>query len=248
MYTVYVIDDEALILNEIVNNIRWLDNGFEVIGSSQLPTIAIKEITELRPHVVFTDLKMPEMSGVEMIKILKDNCVEFESVILSAFGSFEDSRNFFRMDGFDYLLKPMKQIEVQIVLERMSKKLLKKENKISRETDNINPSFKSLIQYLDENFNKKHTLESLSKQFGLNPNYICNLFSKHYVSTLTRHVTKLRMEHAIALMLRNETTPYKEIAIDCGYTDYYYFCKVFKEYYGDPPTAYMKTLKDLGTF
>ncbi len=241
MYTVYVIDDEAFILNEIVNNVRWLDNGFEVIGSSQHPSVALKEIEELKPDVVFTDLKMPTMTGIEMIKELKENGAVFECVILSAFASFEDSREFFRMSGFDYLLKPMQEQEVQIVLERLSKKLSKKERYIVRDVDNINPSFSSLIEYVENNFEKKHTLESLSKQFGLNANYICNLFSKHYLITLTRFVTRLRMKHAINLMLQSDM-PYKEIAISCGYSDYYYFCKVFKDYYGDSPSAYLKQI------
>ncbi len=241
MFTVYVIDDEVLILNEIVNNIRWLDNGFEVIGSSLLPEIALKEIAELKPDVVFSDLKMPTMSGIEMIKALKDDGCVFESVILSAFASFEDSREFFRMSGFDYLLKPMQEQEVQIVLERLSKKLSKKERNIVRDSDNINPSFSSLIEYVENNFEKKHTLDSLSKKFGLNANYICNLFSKHYLITLTRFITRLRMKHAIGLMLQSDKS-YKEIALSCGYTDYYYFCKVFKDYYGDSPSAYLKQI------
>ncbi len=245
MYTVYVVDDEALILNDIVNSVRWLDNGFEVIGSSQNPKIAIDEIMSLKPDVVFTDLKMSGMTGLEMIKELKENEAIFESVILSAFASFEDSRDFFRMDGFDYLLKPINQDEVQIVLERMSKKLSKKIRPNARAKENINPSFLSLIEYIEGNFQKKHTLESLSKQFGLNANYICNLFSKHYFSTLTRYITNIRMKKAIELMLTTNNS-YKEVALECGYSDYYYFCKVFKEFYGDSPSAYLKAITDLG--
>ena len=39
-------------------------------------------------------------------------------------------------------------------------------------------------------------------------------------------------------MMKKTQKAFKEIAIDCGYTDYYYFCKVFKEYYGASPTQY----------
>lgn len=239
MYQVYVVDDDSLILDEIVDTVPWLDNGFKVIGSTVSPVKAIEDIKSLCPHVVFSDLKMPDMDGVDMIKTLKDSGVICEYVMLSAFDSFEDSRRFFRLEGFDYLLKPLQQQEVQIVLERLAVRLSKKVRTEPEIADNVTPAFSELIQYINTNYQHKHTLESLSKQFNLGANYICNLFSKHYNSTLTRYITELRMSAALQMM-ETKGKAFKEIAIDCGYTDYYYFCKVFKEYYGASPTSFMR--------
>lgn len=239
MYKVYVVDDEPVILDEIVNTIPWLDNGFQIVGSNVSPIGAIDDIKHLCPHVVFSDLKMPDMDGVDMIKILKDEGVVCEYVMLSAYDSFEDSRRFFRLEGFDYLLKPLQQQEVQIVLERLAMRLSKKIRSEPEVVDNMTPAFAELIQYLNNNYQRKHTLDSLSKRFNLGTNYICNLFSKHFNSTLTRYITELRMNAALQLM-QPPSKAYKEIAIDCGYMDYYYFCKVFKEFYGASPTGYMR--------
>lgn len=239
MYKVYVVDDDPVILDEIVNTVPWLDNGFEIVGSNVSPIEAIDDIKHLCPHVVFSDLKMPDMDGVDMIKVLKDSSVPCEYVMLSAFDSFEDSRRFFRLEGFDYLLKPLQQQEVQIVLERLAMRLSKKICPEPEATDNMTPAFVELVQYLNNNYQQKHTLDSLSKQFNLGANYICNLFSKHFNSTLTRYITELRMNAALQLM-QTPGKAYKEIAIECGYTDYYYFCKVFKEFYGASPTAYLR--------
>lgn len=241
MYQVYVVDDDPVILDEIVNTVPWLDNGFAIVGSSVSPTDAIENIKRLCPDVVFSDLKMPDMDGVDMIKVLQDNNIICEYVMLSAFDSFEDSRRFFRLDGFDYLLKPLRQDEVQIVLERLALRLSKKVRQEPDSTGNMAPTFAALVTYLNNNYQQKHTLDSLSKQFNLGSNYICNLFSKHFNSTLTRYITELRMNAALQMM-RVPGKAYKEIAIDCGYTDYYYFCKVFKEFYGASPTGYMKSL------
>ncbi len=238
-------DDEPLILDEIVNSIPWMDNGFEVVGSAEHPDKAISEIKEKRPDVVFSDLKLPGMDGVDMIKVLKEDGLSFECIMLSAFANFEDSRRFFRLDGFDYILKPMQQQEVQIVLERLSKKLSKKAPKPARVSENVNSAFLKLIEHIEGDFRSKHTLDSLSRTFGLSSNYICNLFARHYNSTLTRFLTTLRMKYAINLMLTT-SMQYKEVANECGYSDYYYFCKVFKEFYGESPSGYMKTLIELG--
>lgn len=242
MYQVYVVDDDPVILDEIVNTVPWLDNGFEIVGSNVSPSAAIEDIKNLCPDVVFSDLKMPDMDGVDMIKALKDSGATCEYVMLSAFDSFEDSRRFFRLEGFDYLLKPLQQQEVQIVLERLALRLSKKIRPEPESAGNMTPAFAELIQHLNNNYQQKHTLDSLSKQFNLGANYICNLFSKHFNSTLTRYITELRMNAAVQMM-QTPGKAYKEIAIDCGYSDYYYFCKVFKEFYGASPTGYMRGMQ-----
>lgn len=238
MYRVYIVDDDELILEEIVTTVAWMDNGFEVMGFHSSPHAALEQIPALAPDVVFSDLKMPAMDGIEMIRALKERGVSSEFVMLSAFGTFEDSRAFFLLEGFDYILKPLQHVEIQIVLERLSKKLVNKPGCSSfPELKGVNLAFSEMVSYITKNFNQKHTLTQLSNQFSLSENYICNLFSKCYNSTLTRFITELRMREAIRLM-RQTDQAFKEIAIDCGYSDYYYFCKVFKEYFGASPTQY----------
>ncbi len=243
MYKVYVVDDDKLLLDEIVHTVSWLDNGFTVVGYSTSPQTAIEEIKELQPDLVFSDLKMPGMDGIEMIQELVDAGIESEYVLLSAYSSFEDSRRFFRTSGFDYLLKPLQHEEVQITLERLSENLAKKKP-VPVIADNISPSFAELITYVNKKYDQKHTLESLSDKFGISSNYICNLFAKHYNTTLTRYITDLRMA-AVVQNMQEQGKSFKEIAIDCGYTDYYYFCKVFKSYYGVSPSNYKKNLDQI---
>ena len=140
---------------------------------------------------------------------------------------------------FDYLLKPLQIQEVQLVLEKLAKKLAKK--KPFEETNDdvtINPAFSELIDYVKKHFDEKFTLDQLAKQFGLSAGYICNLFAKTYNTTLTCFITKLRMEHAVELM-KDKDCSLKNVAVECGYKDYFYFNKVFKGYYGVAPSQYM---------
>lgn len=237
MYQAYIVEDDVIILDAMVHDIAWLDNGFEVVGYSSNPVTAIKEITTLSPDVVFSDLKMPVMDGNEMIRQLRKNNIECEFVMVSAFGTFEDSRTFFRQEGFDYLLKPLEQEQIQIILERLTERLAKKRGVEVTIPEGMSQAFIELIEYITANFSQKHSLDKLGARFNLNPNYICNLFAKHYNTTLTCFITRLRMEEAVKLM-KEPGKAFKEIAVSCGYNDYFYFCKVFKEYYGMPPTQY----------
>lgn len=237
MYKVYVVEDDTLIMEDILFSVPWMDNGFEVAGYSYSPGEAIAEILELKPDVVFSDLKMPSMDGNGMIATLQECGTECEFVMISAYDSFEDTRSFFRRQGFDYLLKPLQQTEMQIVLERLSKKLFDKYDANAPVCEGMNHAFVELVNFVKETYNQKHSLDQLSQRFALSPNYICNLFAKHYHSTLTSFITQKRMKEA-GLLVKETGLAFKEIALQCGYGDYYYFCKVFKEFYGMPPTQF----------
>jgi len=239
MYGVYIVDDEKLVVDDLVNSIPWLENGFEVVGFNTNAAKAIKEITDLKPDVVFSDLRMPACDGVELIRRVKESYVDSEFIILSAYEDFKASREFFLMGGIDYILKPLDQNNATLVLEKLGRKLASKYNLTP--TVQFVPSqssgFDDLIKFVTANFNKKHTLADLSERFNMSQTYICDLFSKHYNSTLIIFITNLRMREAGRLTLETDT-PLKEIAIFCGYSKYYHFCKVFKIHFGRPPSQY----------
>lgn len=236
MYSAYIVDDDELIVDGIITSVPWMDNGFEVIGSCTDPLRAMEEIKELSPDVVFCDLKMPVLDGNALIAELIAQKQESEFVMISAYDSYENVRSFFLQNGFDYILKPVKSEDMQLVLEKLVKKLMKtkKTPEFTDEESAANPAFKKLIQYVNENYSKKLTLDSLSVSFNLGKNYICNLFAKHYSTTLTCYVTDLRM-NAAKEMLINKQFLLKDIAWQCGYENYFHFFKVFKQYYGISP-------------
>ncbi|MCR5249293.1 MAG: response regulator [Lachnospiraceae bacterium] len=234
MYKVFLVDDDSFILEELVEMVQWAENGFEVSGSCTDPQEALRRIPELRPEVVFCDLKMPVMDGNELIRRLREAGVDCEFVMLSAYDSFENVRTFFQQTGFDYILKPVNNEDIQIVLERLMAKLAEKYPLEDREGLTENPEFNKLVTYLNENFEEKITLGGLAQQFGFSKNYICALFQKYYNKSLNLYLTDLRMAHARELLM-DKTILIKEVAYHCGYMDYYHFFKVFKEHYGISP-------------
>lgn len=239
MWKVFLVDDEEIILNQIAQTVPWMDNGFEVIGMETNPDRAVNKVLELKPDVIFSDLRMPQLDGHTLMRTVREMGLDVEFVMLSAYGTFEDARTFFQQEGFDYLLKPLQIQEVQLVLEKLAKKLAKKKPfEVEVDDTGVNPAFLELIEYVRTNFAEKFTLDQLSKQFGISAGYICNLFAKSYNTTLTCFITKVRMEHAAELM-KDKTCSLKNVAALCGYKDYFYFNKVFKGYYGTAPSQYM---------
>lgn len=235
MFSAYLVDDEELILDEYVRTIPWMDNGFEVIGTNTNPKIASVEIKSLKPDVVFCDLRMIGIDGNALIKELKEAGVTCEFVMISAYDHYENVRAFFQQSGFDYILKPVQQDDIQMVLERLVLKLKEKHPGKDEDKESSEHSyFDEMISYIDMNFSSRITLDFLSKKFGFSRNYICNLFSKYYNTSLTCYLTEKRMQHAKSL-LGDKTKLLKDIAIECGYSEYVQFYKVFKEYYKVSP-------------
>lgn len=239
MLSVYLVDDEPLTLEDLMKNVLWAENGFEVTGSNTNPVAALAEISQCPPDLLVCDLKMPGMNGIELIQQLRSRNISSEIIMLSAYGEFEASRQFFLMSGYDYLLKPLREQEVELVLGKLAKRLAPRTAVESMPAAAGKPAqaFESLIEHVVKHFDKRHTLKSLSDQFNLNPTYICNLFAKHYDTTLTAFLTSLRMQEAARMIVQTETA-LKEIAVACGYGDYFYFCRVFKQFYSVPPSQY----------
>ena len=238
MFRVFIVDDEELIMKEIESSVPWMDNGFEVIGMESNSKKAVERVIELKPDVVFSDLRMPYLDGHTFMKAVRESGLDTEFVMLSAYGTFEDARTFFQQEGFDYLLKPLQIPEVQLVLEKLATKLARKHPQQTVDSEEaVNPSFAELVEYVHTHFYEKFTLEQLGKKFGLSAGYICTLFAKKHNTTLTCFVTQARMEHAVVLLTTSNLS-LKQIANECGYKDYFYFNKVFKGYYGMAPSQY----------
>ena len=234
MYKVYLVDDDSFILEELIEMIPWEENGFEVAGSSTDPEEALRLIPAVKPEVVFCDLKMPGMDGNELIRRLKEAGISCEFVMISAYDSYENVRSFFQQSGFDYILKPVKDEDIQIVLEGLMARLAEKYPAERTEDLTENPEFNKLVAYLNDHYAEKISLGFLAEEFGFSRNYICALFQKYFNRSLSLYLTELRMSKAKALLL-DKTILIKEVAYRCGYTDYYHFFKVFKEHYGISP-------------
>lgn len=237
MYSAYILDDDPQSLNGLLRDIAWLDHGFEVVGQTTSSAVALEEIATLQPRLVVSDLKSSAMDSMDFMEALKAQGIACHFLLISAHGTFEQARRFFLQGGFDYILRPMQAQEIPLVLERLFRQLAGAERKRTP-AGGCSAAFLDLVEYINKNFTKKHNLVALGHQFGLNPNYICNLFSKHYGCTLTRYITDLRMEEA-KRQIEAGARAFKVVAINCGYGDYYYFCRLFKEYYGVPPSKYL---------
>ncbi len=242
MNSVYIVDDDPLNIEQFLNRRNiFIECGFDIVGAQTNPIKALEEIQKLRPDVVCSDLKMPILSGIELLEKLHENENPPIFVMISAYNEFNDVRKFFKKHGFDYLIKPVTNYTLIELLNGIAEKM----NKLSPVMEVKTPSHElnKILMFLREYPAMNHTLEVTGARYGLSPKIICGLFSRHLNTTFIAYLTNIRMEKAEEL-LHSTDLLVKEIAVQCGYSDYFYFTRVFaKTHDGMTPTEFREEMR-----
>ncbi len=115
MKTILIVDDEKnylLVLDTLLS-----DEGYNVI-TCQDPRQAVKMVEEEQPQLVITDLKMPGLSGIELLKLVKQRRPDLQVIIMTAFGTIETAVEAMREGAYHYILKPFHNEELKLVVKR----------------------------------------------------------------------------------------------------------------------------------
>ena len=89
MYRVMIIDDEKALRNLLKASVDWQEMGLEVVGEAASGIEAINIIDKLRPDIIFVDIRMPFMDGIEFSRIALKRYRQMKIIILTAFDEFE---------------------------------------------------------------------------------------------------------------------------------------------------------------
>lgn len=103
---VLIVDDEMLIRQGIINYIDWEQEGFQIVGEASNGKEAMQLIAEFSPHIVVTDIVMPIMDGIDLVREGKKAFPDIEFIVLSSFENFDYVRSTFQNGVADYILKP----------------------------------------------------------------------------------------------------------------------------------------------
>ena len=116
MIKVLIADDEPLVRAGIKTVLPWNMYGFDVISEAADGKEAYEKILKLKPDILITDIKMPGMDGITLLKRLKQEKISIQSLVLSCFDEFELVREAMKYGAHDYIRKlsidPAKLLEV----------------------------------------------------------------------------------------------------------------------------------------
>lgn len=126
MLKLIIADDERVIRENIRNIINWDSLGIEVIGLCKNGVEAYDMIIDENPDIVMTDIRMPGLSGIELISRLQEAGQDIEYVILSGYSDFEYAKKIMRFGVKYYLLKPCNEEQIIEVMNIIKGDCLKR--------------------------------------------------------------------------------------------------------------------------
>lgn len=118
MYKVVIADDEVWIGFGIKKLIHRSGLPFEVVGEASNGIKAYDMVRQVRPDILITDIRMPGLNGLELMKKLLEEGFVMKVVFISGYAEFEYAKDALRMGAFDYLLKPVEEEGLTAILER----------------------------------------------------------------------------------------------------------------------------------
>lgn len=101
-------------------------------------------------------------------------------------------------------------------------------------------TFRSIRAWVDEHFREALSVQQVADEFHLSPSYVGKLFRKFQGQPMGEYVNELRVALARELLIGDDALSVKEIAATCGFSDQFYFSRVFKESEGSSPSEFRK--------
>jgi len=134
--SIMVVDDEEIIRESLFH---WFKKYGHMVESASSGFEALEKL-EIHPfQLLFVDIKMPGMDGIELLEKIKQDYPDTIVVIITAYGSIESAVKAMRIGAHDYLLKPFKPEQLSLVMERISvqKKLVSEYNYLKGRLEKI---------------------------------------------------------------------------------------------------------------
>jgi len=251
---IYIVDDEYAALKTIECKINDLNMRHEIIGTAFTISEAVEDIDKNVPDVLITDVIMPVGNGIELIQKLKAKYPHMIYIVMSGFSEFEYAHRAISLDVIEYLLKPVGLKELENALIKAEKVIQKKhseyqENHTSQLIKLLNwreafddSSSKKLItqakQFFENNITKKITLKMLSEHLYVSEVYLCRVFKAEHNESPINYFIGLKITHAKNIFMDSPLVSIKDVATLLGFSDQYYFSKVFKKHTGISPSAF----------
>lgn len=234
MKKVFIVDDEIYCIRLIENLIKKFHIPMELCGSAGSGEQAVEKINALQPDLVFMDIEMPGLNGLDAIRMIKSQAdFRAQFVIISAYDNFRYAQDALRLGVTDFLLKPIDSQEFVEMIQRTSGYTL---------TANI--SFNQLLAHVHDKFREELELKQCAEDFHMSPNHISRLFKKFIGLGFTDYKNKLRIDYAIRLFDETDKS-IKEVCQEVGFVNMNYFYKQFKETTGKTPKIYKESILSL---
>lgn len=263
MHTILIVDDqfaEAETIATLIQRHRLPLQSATARNGEE----ALEWLRANRADILFTDIKMPLMDGLELARRARELYEDMQIVIYSAYGEFEYAQQAIGVRAVHYLLKPLDIEEFLQVMERTIA-LCERERELrlklealesaertappesagqlpddepkGDEDGNTRKVIQDVLAIVEADFGGDISIESIAAQVYLSPSYLGHLFKKQKGQSLRQYITIHRIEQA-KLYLRTTNIRIVDIGKKVGFPNPSYFTLMFRSHTGMTPAQY----------
>ncbi len=161
-----IADDEQLICSMLAKIIDFESLGLELIGTAFDGETLLSAIEAKQPDIVITDICMPKIDGLEIIRRVRENSGRCRFVIISGFRQFDYAYNALKYDVEDYILKPVEQAELNAALKKIAESI--RNEAFGEQSKNGAMRLFFVTKAVEELASKPMSIEEINKLYGTN--------------------------------------------------------------------------------
>ena len=258
---ILIAEDELSIAKgiESILQLHTLHKHNIVLAENGLKALEIAK--DFNPDLVISDIRMYHMDGLEFVENLKKHIVDCKIIIISGYENFEYAQRSLRAGAMDYLLKPIdKQRLLELVdqvteelKERLNDKYPSADSRFQHKNDFFKLEFdkqaypeslKKIVAFIKKKYTQDISLQILSEELMLHPNYISALINKHFEVSLNHILNYIRLEKACELLSTTDMS-IAEISYLVGYNNERRIYNAFRKYLNSSPGDFRKSSSQL---
>ncbi|HIS86017.1 MAG TPA: helix-turn-helix domain-containing protein [Candidatus Faecivicinus avistercoris] len=250
MVKVYLVDDSVLFLNELTLTVPWERMDCKVVGSALDAETAEREIREMRPDLIITDISMPGRDGLEMVESLAD-IPGPEFIVVSAYPKFEYAFRAIKLKTADYFVKPFDDEEFYRAVERVAQRISARQRAAADASrlpgiysgHTHNNYIEAALQYVDDHYAEDLSAASVAKALFISESYLSKCFRRELNTSFKEYLNYIRIRKAMLLFRTTDLKIY-EVAEQTGFGTPKYFATIFRKLAGITPTQYRNSVRD----
>lgn len=227
---ILVVDDNASIGVALSEALEDYEVVVTYSGEEALGYLDKNEDVDL----AIVDVVMPGISGIELLKKIREKSKDMLVVIMTAYESKDVIVDALRANADDYLEKPIDFEKLDAVLTRLL-------CSCGKPVFELPSAMKSKVEWVKKhirkNYHRAGILEEAAEQLCLTPKHLGRMFKDEVGVGFTEYRLAVRMDAAKKL-IRRDGMSVSEVAFHLGYKNQESFCKAFRKYVGNSPTEY----------
>ncbi len=252
MYRLLIADDEEDIRRGLALFFPWDEIGYEVVGTAENGKVALEIVRSGTVDVVFCDVRMPVMSGIDLAKAIFEAGLKVPMVFLSAFKDFSYAQAALQFGVRAYVLKPTDYANIRSVFTKLKRELDSEMHRLpdageegAREGadalagprgDAVAAAVRS---YVERDY-ARATLKGAARVVHMNPQYVSRLFKERAGENFHVFLARVRMEKAAQLLRDGGYLTY-EVSEIVGYGNQKNFTRAFRRHFGMSPRQYKRS-------